>query len=392
MKFSWNEHIKTLLKKQKKANLFRTCLTFINGADLYLTFKTKKVLNLASNNYLGLANNPSLIKETITLLQKYGIGAGASPLISGHSELTFNLENTLAKFKHTEACLVFSSGYTTNIGIFSALADKNTLVFSDKLNHASIIDGILLSQAKLIRYKHLDIEHLDYLLKKYTAYPKKILVTDSIFSMDGDIAPLNDLVYLKKKYNFLFIIDEAHATGIFGQGRGLAHEFKVQKEIDIQMGTFSKALGTQGGYVCANKNIISLLINKARSFIFSTAISPVIAGSTLAAINFIKKHPNNSKKLLTLAKDIKDYLNNLNFDTGNSCSQIIPIILKDPVLTLKAKDFLLEQDIFIPAIRPPAVPPNTSRLRISLRADLQDQDILKIKQSFKNLKEFLAKC
>lgn len=381
----WQQYFKEILEKQKKANLFRTLLPLEAGQDLYINLKGKQLLNLASNNYLGLHKHPLILDYSHKLLAKYGSTSGASPLVSGRFQEVLELENTLSKFKQKEKSLLFTSGYMTNLGLLSSLAGPKTVVFSDKLNHASIIDGIILARAKLVRYHHLDMQHLNWLLEKYKNTPQKIIVTDSIFSMDGDLAPLKELVELKTKYQALLIIDEAHATGIFGQGKGLAHHFNLDQEIDIHMGTFSKALASLGGYVCASKEVIDFLINKARSFIYSTFLPPACIGASLGAIKVLEQDPNLGQRLLALAKEIRLFLQSLGFDTGNSNSQIIPIILKDPLKTLKAKNFLEQKGLFIPAIRPPTVPENTSRLRLSLRLDLREKEIAKIKSIFEEL-------
>ncbi|MDQ7031154.1 MAG: 8-amino-7-oxononanoate synthase [Desulfonauticus sp.] len=390
-RYFWDAYISSLLEKQKKANLFRYCLDLKQGTDLYIKITNNKLLNLASNNYLGLSNHSELKKAVLEAINQFGVGSGASPLVSGHSEPLRQLEQELAQYKETEQAIIFSSGYATNLGLFSALADKHTIVFGDKINHASILDGILLSRAKMIRYRHLDTNHLETLLSTYKNNEKKIVVTDTIFSMDGDLAPLKELVKLKKTYHFLLIVDEAHALGIFGQGKGLTHHYNLHKHIDIQMGTLSKSLGCQGGYVCAQKNIISLLINKARSFIFSTALSPIICQAALAGLNLIKNNPSWGEQLLTLSQEIRNFLKELEFNTGSSNSQIIPIILQDPYITLQAHNFLQKQGVFAPAIRPPAVPHGTSRLRISLRLDLGEKEIKLLKKAFKQLKLFLQK-
>lgn len=385
MESYWQQHIKEILEKQKKANLFRTLLPLEAGQDLYINLRDKKLLNLASNNYLGLHKHPLILDYSQKLLLKYGSTSGASPLVSGRFKEVLELEETLSKFKEQEKSLLFTSGYMANLGLLSSLAGPKSVVFSDKLNHASIIDGILLSRAQLVRYRHLDMEHLSWLLDKHKNNPQKIIVSDSVFSMDGDLAPLKELVELKIKHQALLVIDEAHATGIFGQGRGLAHHFNLSQQIDLHMGTFSKALASLGGYVCASKEIIDFLINKARSFIYSTFLPPACIGASLGAIKVLEQNPNLGQKLLTLAKEIRFFLKNLGFEVGNSNSQIIPIILKDTLKTLKAKEFLEQKGLFVPAIRPPTVPENTSRLRLSLRLDLGEKEITQIKSIFEEL-------
>jgi 8-amino-7-oxononanoate synthase len=322
-------------------------------------------------------------------LEKFGTTSGASRVVSGNFTLYDELEESVACFKQTESALIFNSGYTANLSIISALADKDTVIFSDKLNHASIIDGIKLSNAKHIRYKHNDMEHLKYCIKKYKSFSNKILITDTIFSMDGDIAKLEEIVNLAKENKIFLIIDEAHATGIFGKGKGIAHEKSLNKEIDLHMGTFSKGLGSFGAYVAGDFEIIRFLLNKSRGFIYTTSLPPAIIGANIASLKYIENHPEISKKLIDISKDLRIFLQDLGFDIYLSETQIIPIILKDNELTLKASKFLENNSILVGAIRPPTVPTSTSRLRISLRADLNNEEIIYIKKIFSELYDYL---
>ena len=384
---SIHDKISSELNLIKQQHLFRDIPDIECGMEKYVQIKGQNFLNLASNNYLGISNERFIVKSSIKAVEKYGTSSGASRIVSGNFKLYDELENEIAKFKNTETGLIFNTGYTANIGIVSALANKNTVIFSDKLNHASIIDGIVLSRAKHIRYNHNDTEHLEYCVKKYKDYPEKILISDSIFSMDGDIAKLEKTAEIAKKHNIFTIIDEAHATGVFGNGRGLIHEKSLENIIDIQMGTFSKGLGSFGAYAACSKDVKNFLVNKARSFIFTTSLPPAVVGANLGALKFVQNHPEIPAKLIKISEDFRLFLTENKFDIQNSQSQIIPVILKDNEKTLKAKEFLLSKNILVGAIRPPTVPVNTARLRISLRADLNDKEIEYVKNTLMELKK-----
>lgn len=356
-----------------------------HGADLYIQMKGQRLLNLASNNYLGLSNSQELIQASTAGASTYGTSASASRLITGNYQPYDQLEELIASFKGQARALIVGSGYTANLCILTALADRETVIFSDRLNHASIIDGAILSRAKLIRYRHRDTDHLDWLIKKYQNQPRKILITDSIFSMDGDLAPLEKIAHLCHKYGVLSIVDEAHATGVFGQGRGLAHHLGLEKDIDIHMGTFSKALGSYGGYIASDKDIIELIINQGRAFIYSTSLPPAVISANLAGVRKVMDNPFAGAGLLEMAQELKDYLTDLGFDTGLSSSQIIPVIFRKSQVVMNAMNSLTESGVYVAGIRPPTVPENTARLRISLRADISQDEIALVKNAFKKL-------
>ncbi|BAI80768.1 8-amino-7-oxononanoate synthase [Deferribacter desulfuricans SSM1] len=384
---NYKVYFKNYLEKLKDENLYREIPLFDKGDSKYIEIKNKKLLNLASNNYLGLSNKKEIKEGAIKAIKKYGCSSSASRIVTGNFLLYNELELGLAKFKGYEAALIFNTGYVANLSIISAICDKNWVIFSDKLNHASIIDGTLLSKAKHERFRHLDYEHLETILKRYNKDVKKLIITDTVFSMDGDVADLEKIVKLAKDYNALVMIDEAHATGIFGKGRGLAHELGLEKEIDINMGTFSKGLGSFGAYVCCNKSIKDYLVNKARGFIFSTSLPPAVIGANLAAIKFIKENYQLGERLIEISKKLRKKLNEIGFNTLNSSTQIIPIIIGNREKLQIAKDFLIESGLYVAAIRPPTVPIGTDRLRLSLRADLTDDELELIVEGFRKLKE-----
>src|SRR3990172_2769199 len=258
----------------------------------------REVILLSSNNYLGLASHPEIKKAAVSAIEKYGCGSGASRLISGSMELHKELEEKIASFKKTESAILFNSGYTANLGVLSSICGKGDVIFCDKLNHASIIDGCLLSGAELKRYPHKDIDALERLIKLTPPYikggarggKKRLIVTDGIFSMDGDIAPLREIVRLAKRYSAILMIDDAHATGVLGKnGRGTVEYFGLNDSIDIIMGTLSKAVGSFGGFVAGRKKLIEFLVNKARSFIYTTSLPPSVIASSISAIDIIEK-------------------------------------------------------------------------------------------------------
>jgi 8-amino-7-oxononanoate synthase len=359
-----------LLHIEKKAQRRRLhSIDFLR--DSSISMNGRKLLNLASNNYLGLAGDERLIQASIRAAHEYGAGSTASRLIVGNYSLYEHVETELARWKGTEAALIFNSGYTANVGIISTLVGRNDLVFSDKWNHASIIDGIILSRAEMKRYQHNDLDHLEALLKKAPLHKRKLIVTDTVFSMDGDIAPLKGLVELKEKYGAMLMVDEAHSSGVYGEGgEGLVHDFGLQEQVDIQMGTFSKALGSFGAYVTGKQWLIDYFINKMRSFIFTTALPPAVLGSIQAAIHIVQQETARRQQLHDYSKYFRTKLSNLGFNIGVSVTQIVPVIIGSNELTVQFSERLQERGIAAVAIRPPTVPEGTARIRFSLMATL----------------------
>ena len=327
----------------------------------------KEYLMMASNNYLGLTFDSRVIEGALKGTQQYGTGSGGSRLVSGTFPLFTDLENELAKFKNTEKALVFNTGYMANVGTISAIADKNTIIFSDALNHASIIDGCRLSRGAVKAYSHCDVDELKYLLKQVDCNARKLIVTDGVFSMDGDIAPLDKLYELSRDYNALLMVDDAHATGTIGNGHGTAAYFNLEKEIDIQLGTLSKSLGSVGGYVAANSTIIDYLVNTSRSFIFSTALSPADIGAALAALQVLETDASVLGHLQENVNYMADQLTSMGIDATNQ-TPIFPILIGSNEDTLAVSDYLYEAGIIGTAIRPPTVPIGESRIRLTVTA------------------------
>ena len=327
----------------------------------------KEYLMMASNNYLGLTFDTRVIEGALKGAQQYGTGSGGSRLVSGTFPLFTELERSLAKFKNTEKALVFNTGYMANVGTISAIADKNTIIFSDALNHASIIDGCRLSRGSVKAYSHCDVDELKYLLKQVDRNARKLIVTDGVFSMDGDIAPLDKLYELSRDYNALLMVDDAHATGTIGNGHGTAAYFNLEKEIDIQLGTLSKSLGSVGGYVAANSTIIDYLVNTSRSFIFSTALSPADIGAALAALQVLETDRSVLGRLQENVNYMADQLTSLGINATNE-TPIFPILIGRNDDTLAVSDYLYESGIIGTAIRPPTVPIGESRIRLTVTA------------------------
>ena len=343
----------------------------------------KEYLMMASNNYLGLTFDTRVIEGALKGAQQYGTGSGGSRLVSGTFPLFTELERSLAKFKNTEKALVFNTGYMANVGTISAVADKNTIIFSDALNHASIIDGCRLSRGTVKTYSHCDIDELKYLLKQVDRNTRKLIVTDGVFSMDGDIAPLDKLYELSRDYNALLMVDDAHATGTIGNGHGTAAYFGLEKEVDIQLGTLSKSLGSVGGYVAANSTIIDYLVNTSRSFIFSTALSPADIGAALAALHVLETDASVLGRLQENVNYMADQLTSMGIDATNE-TPIFPILIGRNEDTLAVSDYLYEAGIIGTAIRPPTVPIGESRIRLTVTAAHNKKQIDFVCQSLHN--------
>lgn len=363
--------IQDKLQTIKDNNLYRTMRYLSKPQDKYTTIDNKDVLLMSSNNYLGLCNNEQVKLAAIDAINKYGLGSGGSRLTTGSYDLHRELEKKLAKFKKCEDALIFNTGYMANVGVISSICDSEYYIFSDELNHASIIDGCRLSKGKTIVYKHNDMKDLYEKINEIK--PKKgMIVTDSVFSMDGDIAKVDEIVKIAKEFNLLTLVDDAHATGVIGKtGRGSSEYFNCK--VDITIGTLSKAIGSEGGFACGNKDIIDYLKNKARSFIFSTALSPAVINGAIKSLEIIETS-YLTKKLNDNIKYMCEGLKNIGFEVESE-SPIIPIYIGDEALALKFSEMLLDNNIFIPAIRFPTVPLNKAILRMTLMATHSYDDI-----------------
>jgi 8-amino-7-oxononanoate synthase len=328
-----------------------------------------EVLLLCSNNYLGLADHPRVRAAAADAAERLGAGAGASRLISGSMSLHRKLEGRLAEFKRFEAALLFGSGYLANTGTVSALVGRGDVVLSDELNHASIIDGCRLSRAETFVYRHLDLEHLEWGLRE-AGGRSRLIVTDSVFSMDGDVAPLRGLVELARRHDSMLMVDEAHGTGAVGPGgRGAVAAAGLCGEVDVIVGTLGKALGGYGAYVCASAEIVDLLVNTARPFIYSTAPPPPSVGAALAALSLLADRPGMVEQLRRNAATLREALTAQGLEIGSSRTQIVPVIVGDPRRAVALSERTLQGGVFAQAIRPPTVPAGSSRLRLTVMAN-----------------------
>ena len=357
------------LEALKRQGLYRKLRRVEGEQGATLLLDGREVLNFSSNNYLGLASHPALKKAAKEAVDRYGCGAVASRLISGNMTLHEELEEKIAKLKGTEAALVFNSGFQANTGIIPTLAGQGDVIFSDALNHASLIDGCRLSRARTVIYPHCDMARLEDELKKASATGRKLIVTETLFSMDGDEAPLGEIVELAERFGANIMVDEAHATGVFGpNGAGIVAKLGLGERVLVQMGTLGKALGGFGAYVAGSRALRELLINRCRSFIFTTSLPPPVLAAAIAAVELLYQEPQRRLALWHNCRALKEGLKTLGFHLGQSESQILPLILGESQNCMAFSQRLLEKGVFAQGIRPPTVPEGTSRLRITLMA------------------------
>lgn len=362
--------------------LWRSLREIQSEQSARILLEGKLFLNFSSNDYLGLANHPKLREAAIECINKYGFGAGASRLICGSFKPHHELEEAICRYKQTEAALSFSSGYATAVGTICSILEKDDAIVIDRLSHACLIDAARMCGAKLLVFKHNDVESLESILKRIRTNTdsrrKVLIITESVFSMDGDISPLKEIVELKDKYGAWLMVDEAHATGIFGKNRaGLIDELGLRDRVEIQMGTLGKAIGSAGGFICGRRSLIEHLVNRARSFIYSTAPPPCVAAAARAGIEIIESDEGHRRvsTLWNLVNQFKQSISDLEIDLNKVNSAIIPIILGSNERALKVSEFLKNNGIFAPAIRFPTVPKNTARLRITISAGHTAEEI-----------------
>lgn len=370
------EYLQEELDQMKEQGTFRKLIPLESDQGSKVVINGKEVIQLSSNNYLGLTTHPRLVKAALEAVEKYGAGTGSVRTIAGTFTMHEQLEEKLAKFKHTEASLVFQSGFTTNQGVLSAILSPEDVVISDALNHASIIDGIRLTKAARKVYKHVDMEDLERALKESTEYRKRLIVTDGVFSMDGNIAPLDKIVELAEKYDALVMVDDAHASGVLGEnGRGTVNHFGLDGRVHIQVGTLSKAVGVLGGYVASSRSLIDYLIHKGRPFLFSTSHPPAVTAACDEAIQVLLEEPELIEKLWDNAKFFKDGLLKLGFNTGESQTPVTPVIVGDEALSHKFSDKLLEYGVFAQGIAFPTVAKGLARVRTIVTAQHSKEEL-----------------
>ena len=374
------------LVRLEKENLLRT-LPVAYGTDRVIEINGTQSLNFCSNNYLNLANHTEVIKAAKDAMDKYGVGSGASRLVTGTFVPHIELEDKISEFKGTTKTLLFNSGYHANLGVISALADRDSEIFMDKLNHASIIDGAILSRATITRYPHKDVEYLEEKLKNSKS-KKKFVITDGVFSMDGDFAPLNDILYTANKYDAMVIVDDAHGTGATGKyGKGTLDALNIKAKNVIQIGTLGKAIGTFGAFVTGDLEIagdvIDYIKNTARSFIYTTSLPPALCMSSIRAIELIDEEPMRRGRLWDNGSYLKEELRLIGCDIGDSETQIMPVIVGEDLKALALRDQLLKDGIFVQAIRTPSVPKDSARLRITVMSEHKREDLDKLVESLK---------
>jgi glycine C-acetyltransferase len=363
------------LDQLRRQGLFRPLRVLSSPQDTEAVVDGKRVLNLSSNNYLGLTTDPALERAMIAATQEFGAGSGAVRTIAGTMTIHEELERRLAEFKHTDASLVFQSGFTANLGVLQSLVKEGDVIISDELNHASIIDGIRLSKAERSIFKHRDLDDLERHLEKHRDKRVKLVVTDGVFSMDGDIAPLPGIVERAERFGALVMVDDAHASGVLGQnGRGSVNYFKLDGRVDLQMGTLSKAIGVLGGYVAADQAVRDFLIHRARPFLFSTSHPPGVAAACIAAIDVLLAEPERIDRLWKNTARFKEGLKRLGYETGASETPITPVIVGKGSVAMELSDRLFQMGVFAQGIGYPTVPEGRARIRTivtSMHTDAQ---------------------
>lgn len=372
---NWIEKELELLDAVSLGRSLRECSPVAESPG-YMMRGERKLLNLSSNDYLGLSQHPAIIEAMRETLLSEGAGSGASRLVTGNRMPYSHLEEALAEWQNCEAALVFANGYMANSGVISALVSRGDVVFSDQLNHASITDGVVLSRAEHARYRHNDMEHLRALLNKHRDRRRKLIVTDAVFSMDGDQAPLRELTALKREFGAMLMVDEAHSGGIYGKhGEGLCHELGLQDEVDIHMGTFSKSFGVYGAYICGSRMLMRWLVNKARPLIYSTALPPSITAGVLKALALVQEEHWRRERLFAASSSFRSLLEASGFKIGSGDSPIIPLIAGDNETALRFSGALESAGIAAAAIRPPTVPAGSARIRFTLSAAHTDKEL-----------------
>lgn len=366
------------LEDIKARGLYRQMRYFESPQGPHARMNGQDFIILSSNSYLGLCHDERLRRAAMEAIEKYGVGSGGSRLTTGSYEIHRQLEEAIAALKGTEAALIYNTGYMANVGTISALADREWVIFSDSLNHASIIDGCRLSGAETVVYEHVNTADLERKIKVSRKGRPALIVTDGLFSVDGDIAPLPDIAAIAQAHDIMVMVDDAHATGVLGpEGCGTVEHFKLHDAIDIQMGTMSKALAGEGGFVAAKRVLIDYLINRARSFIFSTALSPVTIAVALKAVEIIRLEPETRERLIANTLWFRNHLRAAGFKIMESGTPIISLVIGEAEAAMLFSKLLYERGIFVTAIRPPTVPFGTSRLRISIMATHTKADLEK---------------
>jgi glycine C-acetyltransferase len=369
-------YLGTELDALRQQNLFRHLRVLDDEQKARTTFDGRSVVNLSSNNYLGLTTHPRLRAAALQALERFGVGSGSVRTIAGTMAIHLELERRLAEFKNVEAVVVFQSGFTANAGTVSAILTKDDVVISDELNHASIIDGCRLSRATIKVFPHKDVDAARRIARELPANQRKLLITDGVFSMDGDLGPLPGLCEVAEETGCIMMVDDAHASGVFGrEGRGTVDHFHMHRRVDVQVGTLSKAIGALGGYVAGNRNLIDFLYHRARPFLFSTSHPPAVAAACIAALDVLRDEPEIIERLWANTRLFKEGLARLGFNTGASESPITPVIAGDGARAMKLSDRLFEEGVFAQGIAFPTVARDKARVRTIVTATHTDEDL-----------------
>ncbi len=387
-KLDW---INTEIDILKEAGLYNTIRTIDSPMDAWVVIDDRRLLNFCANNYLGLANHPRIRQAAQAAIDQYGVGPGAVRTIAGTMSLHIDLEQRLAEFKKAEACITFQSGFTANLAAIPALVGRGDVIFSDELNHASIIDGCRLSRAKIVRYVHNDVDDLVTQINDVTEYGRRLIISDGVFSMDGDIAPLDKLADVAEKNDIMLMVDDAHGEGVLGQGgRGIVDHFGLHGRVDIEIGTLSKAFGVVGGLVSGRSEIIEWLRQRGRPFLFSSAMTVPDTAACLEAVAILKESTALIDKLWLNAQNFRKGMQELGFDTGASETPIVPVMLGEATRAQQFSRRLFEEGVFAMAIGFPTVPRGKARIRVMNSAAHSDQDIKLALDTFEKVGKELA--
>ncbi len=382
-KLDW---IQEELDSLKTEGLFTNIRSLSSAQGARITVDGRSLLNFCSNNYLGLANDPRLKEAAQKAIDRWGVGPGAVRTIAGTMDLHLELERRLADFKGVEATISFQSGFTANLATIPALVGRGDIIFSDELNHASIIDGCRLSRATIVPYKHNDVDDLRHQIAENSPFSRALLVTDGVFSMDGDLAPLDKLVEAVEEHSLIFMVDDAHGEGVLGRGgRGIVDHFDLHGRIDVEMGTLSKAFGVVGGYIAGKQIIVDWLRQRGRPFLFSSAVTPADVAACIAAVDIMEESTELVDKLWRNGDNFKQGMKNLGFDLGVSQTPITPVMLGEAPLAQKFSQRLFEEGVFATAIGFPTVPRGKARIRVMLSAAHSQDDLDEALEIFENV-------
>ncbi|MDX1415880.1 MAG: glycine C-acetyltransferase [Candidatus Promineifilaceae bacterium] len=387
-KLNW---IQDELDNLKEQGLFNTIRTIESPMDAWVTIEGRQLLNFCANNYLGLANDSRIRKAAKDAIEAFGVGPGAVRTIAGTMSLHIALEARLASFKGAEACITFQSGFTANLATIPAIVGRGDVIFSDELNHASIIDGCRLSRAKVVRYAHNDVDDLVHQIEQTTEYGRRLIITDGVFSMDGDIAPLDKLVDVAESYGIMIMVDDAHGEGVLGKGgRGIVDHFGLHHRVDVEVGTLSKAFGVMGGLVAGKAVIIDWLQQRGRPFLFSSAMTVPDTAACLEAVNILSESTELIDRLWSNAATFREGMEDLGFDTGQSQTPIVPVMLGEAPLAQAFSRRLFEEGVFAMAIGFPTVPQGKARIRVMNSAAHSNDDIQLALETFGKVGKELA--